>query len=395
MENHELEKLLVDLESDRVERKSSFADRDKICQTICAFANDLPNYNQSGVLFIGADDDGHCTHLDITDELLCKIADLRTLMQPFASMSVQKRTLCGGEMVVVIVSPSYSPPVRYQGRTWVRVGHRRAIATPDEERRLTEKRRFHDMPFDIRPIHYATLNDLDLDLFQREYLRSAIAEDILEQNERSVKHHLMALRFATTEEPIVPTILGILVVGTTPCNFIPGAYIQFVRFEGTEITDPIKDQKEISGTISEQFRTLDMVFKAHISVSADITASSIETRSSDYPLIALQQLARNAVLHRTYESTNAPVRIYWFEDRIEILSPGGPFGNVNQNNFGQRGITDYRNQHLAGAMRDIGYIQRFGVGIELARRDLERNGNLPPEFVISDTHVLVILRRKS
>lgn len=47
-------------------------------------------------------------------------------------------------------------------------------------------------------------------------------------------------------------------------------------------------------------------------------------------------------MHRSYEGTNAPVRIYWFSDRIEISNPGGPFGQVTHENFDRPGLTDYR-----------------------------------------------------
>ncbi len=76
----------------------------------------------------------------------------------------------------------------------------------------------------------------------------------------------------------------------------------------------------------------------------------------------MQQLVRNAVLHRTYETTNAPVRVYWYSDRIEIHSPGGLYGQVNPENFGQPQVTDYRNPLLAEAMKALGFVQRFGVG---------------------------------
>lgn len=107
----------------------------------------------------------------------------------------------------------------------------------------------------------------------------------------------------------------------------------------------------------------------------------------------MQQLTRNALLHRTYEGTNAPVRIYWFSDRIEIQNPGGPFGQVNEKNFGTPGITDYRNPHIAEAMKNLGYVQRFGIGIVLARQAMSKNGNPPPEFKAEDAYVLVTLRR--
>ncbi len=56
-------------------------------------------------------------------------------------------------------------------------------------------------------------------------------------------------------------------------------------------------------------------------------------------------------MHRAYESTNAPVHVYWFDDRIEISNPGGPFGVVTQANFGEPGRVDYRNPNLAEALR--------------------------------------------
>ena len=91
---------------------------------------------------------------------------------------------------------------------------------------------------------------------------------------------------------------------------------------------------------------------------------------------------------------NAPVRIYWFSDRIEIQNPGGPFGQVNRSNFGTPGITDYRNPHIAEAMKNLGYVQRFGIGISLAQKELRNNGNPPAEFQAEDTYVLVILRKR-
>ena len=396
MDDQALEVLLLDLESDRVERKSSAADGSELRRAICAFANDLPNHHQPGILFIGARNDGSCAQLGITDELLRTLADMRSdgNILPLPTMTVQKKTLRGCELAVIVVEPSDAPPVRYRGRVWVRVGPRRAVASAEEERRLTEKRRALDLPFDIRPMRAARLEDLDLDLFRRDYLSATLPIDVLEANQRSVEDQLSSLRFVAVEPPSTPTNLGLLVVGQDPRQFFPGAYVQFLRIAGTELTDPIKDQKEIDGPLPELLRRLDEIFLVHISIASDITAQPVELRHPDYPLVALQQLARNAILHRTYEGTHAPVRIIWFSDRIEIHSPGGPFGQVTRDNFGTPGITDYRNPHLAEAMKNLGYVQRFGLGIPLARNELDKNGNPPPEFDVQDAHVLVTIRRR-
>jgi len=307
-------------------------------------------------------------------------------------MTVQKRRLHECEMAVVTVEPSDAPPVRLRGRTWIRVGPRRAVATAEEERRLTERRRSRDAPFDIRQVPGATIGDLDMDLFRRSYLPASVASEIIRENQRSEEQQLASLRMIGN---MVPTVVGVLVLGRDPSNFLPGAYVQFLRLDGTELADPVKDAAAISGPLPELLRALEDKLVAHIETAREFASTPVDLARPDYPVAALQQLVRNAILHRTYEGTNAPVRISWFSDRIEIHSPGGPYGQVTKANFGQPDATDYRNPYLAEAMRNLGYVQKFGVGIALARREMEKNGNPPLEFQVEDTAVLAILRRRA
>jgi len=392
---NELEALLSDIESDRVERKESLTDTGKIRQAICAFANDMPNHNKPGVLFIGAKDDGTCADLPINESLLLSLSAMHDdgNILPLPSMTVQKITVCGCELAVVIVEPSDAPPVRYNGRVWIRVGPRRATATIEEERRLSEKRRARDLPFDLHSIQAASLLDLDQDLFRREYVTSAVSPDVLDQNERTIEQQLTSMRFLSVDDA-KPTVVGLLVAGKAPTQFVPGAYIQFLRVDGTELTDPIMDQKEIQGPIAQILVRLDEVLIANIRTATDIRLGTKEVRSPDYPLEALRQLVRNAVMHRDYQISNAPVRITWFLNRIEIQNPGGPYGQVTCENFGTPGITDYRNPHLAEALKTLGFVQRFGVGIQLARRVLQENGNPALDFDAQVSHVLVTIRSR-
>lgn len=393
MTDLELEELFRNIESDRVERKASLSDTSKVRQAICAFANDLPNYRQAGVVFVGVNDNGTCANLAITDELLRTLSDMRSdgNILPFPVLTVRKIIVDGCEIAAVIVEPSDSPPLRFNGRVWIRVGPRRASATTEEERRLNEKRRAGDLPFDLRPMPSASLDDLNLTFFEREYLPAALAPEVLEENQRPIQQQLVSLRLATLD--LTPTVLGILAIGRDPRQYIPGAYVQFLRIDGIELGDPASP-KEISGSLLDVLRILDEVLIANLSTEVDITSNAVESRSPEYPIAALQQLVRNAILHRSYESTNAPVRIYWFRDRIEIHNPGSLFGQVDRQNFGT-GVTDYRNPHLAEAIKNLGYVQRFGFGIALARRALAQNGNPPPEFAIEDTYFAVTVRRKS
>lgn len=226
LSDDELEQLFVDPETDRVERKESLGDPTRIRQAICAFANDMPGHRQPGIVFIGVRDDGSCANLPVTDQLLLNIADMRSdgNILPLPAMIVQKRTIRGCEVAAIIVEPSLFPPVRFNGRIWIRVGPRRATASEEEERRRNERRRARNLPWDLQPLAPASLNDFDLDLFQRTYLPAAIAVDVLDQNHRTIEQRLTSLRFISIDER-VPTVVGILTVGKSPADFVPGAYV--------------------------------------------------------------------------------------------------------------------------------------------------------------------------
>ena len=396
LESEDLIQLLAQRESDRVEFKeilSNSTSKD-IREAICAFANDLPDHRQPGVAFVGVRDDGSVTGLTVTDQLLLQLADMKTdgNIVPPPSMTVEKRTLPEGDVAVVIVQPSDSPPVRCRGRIHIRIGPRRGIATAQDERILNERRRFRDIPFDINPVPSATLPDLDLLQFEREYLAQAFAPDILESNDRSMGERLAATKMVSSIDDTTPTILGLLVIGKNPQDFLPGGYIQFLRLAGTEVTDPILDEEEIGGTIPDILRRLDEKLNSHNRTAVDILSESLGRQKSTYPITAIQQIARNAVMHRSYEGNNAPARVYWFDDRIEIMSPGGVIGTVTAENFGELGVTAYRNPNLAEAMRNLGFVQRYGIGISLARRLLHEAGHPDIEFIADANNVIVTMR---
>ena len=148
-----------DMESDRVERKERLAGDapSKIREAICAFANDLPGHDAPGVVIVGMTDDGRPSGTPIDDLLLQSLADMRDdgSILPLPSMVVEKRAIDGHEYAVVQVLPADAPPVRVRGRIWIRVGPRRALASAQDERILNERRRHHDQPFDLRPVHAA------------------------------------------------------------------------------------------------------------------------------------------------------------------------------------------------------------------------------------------------
>jgi len=371
----DLEAMLADLESDCVERKQSFKGDapTTVREAVCAFANDMPGHGAPGAVFIGARDDGSpLAGFEVTDELLRQLADIKTdgNIAPPPTLLVEKRHLAGADFAVITVWPCDTPPVRYKGRIHVRWGPGRGLASAQDERILNERRRHRDRPYDIQPAGDATLDELDRLRFEQEYLPSLVARDVLAANDRNIEQKMAVTKMVVSDAEPVPTVLGLLVIGRSPADWLPGAYTQFLRLAGDDLTAPIADEEVIHGTVADQIRRLEEKLDAHNLRGVRFADVTQEARSETYPMDALRQLVRNAFMHRSYEATNAPVRVYWFEDRIEVHNPGGPFGSVTPENFGQPGITDYRNPNLAEALRALGYVQRFGAGIAIARKAL-------------------------
>ncbi|MBI3257540.1 MAG: TetR family transcriptional regulator [Actinobacteria bacterium] len=219
-----------------------------------------------------------------------------------------------------------------------------------------------------------------------------MAQEVLAENERPLEHHLAALRLLD-QATEVPTVLGILAIGYDPTAFIAGAYLQFVRYRGDDESAPIADDEELRGNLIGQLSTLERLLKANITTAVVDAGGLTQHDRPTYPLPALREVILNAYAHRNYESSNAPIGVRWFDDRVEVLSPGGPFGAVTATNYRQR--NDYRNPSLAAALKHLGYVNRFGRGMALIEKLLVDNGKPPAEFEIDGQWWSVTLRQAS
>ncbi len=384
--------LLSDLESDRIERTVSTKDTDKFSEAVCAFANDLPNHQKPGYLIVGVNDEGAPTGLEITDQLLQRLGALRSdgNIQPLPVLTVAKVSLAEGEVAVMEVLPSDLPPVRYRGRVWIRVGPRKAVANEQEERILTDRRRSFTRDFDAHPVNGSDLTDLSLALFNA-YRQEVVASEVIDGNHRTVEEQLASLRFYDLRNKL-PTVSGILLFGKNPRFFVPGAYVQYLQLSGETLTEMPENQAEISGDLLSVLRELDTRIKVTIQSSLTRISALRERLASDYPEIAIRELIMNAVMHRDYQS-NTPIRFYWFSDRIEIQNAGGLYGEVTKETLTRR--NSYRNPVVAEAMKALGYVNKFGYGIQRAQAALQENGNPPAEFDVDDRAFSVIIRKRA
>lgn len=204
------------------------------------------------------------------------------------------------------MEPSDAPPVRYDGRIHVRTSPRRDIATAQDERILAERRRSGDLPDDHYPVRTARLEDISRARFEHEYLPQAFAYDILQANDRTTQQRLMALKLVSPIPPHHPTVAGCLALVDDPAFHIAGAYLQFLRIKGTSIADAKIDEARGTGHVKRAIEVIETRLLSWNAREVDYGTTPRERSHEAYPLEALQELVRNAVMHRGYFGFNAP-----------------------------------------------------------------------------------------
>ena len=385
----ELQDLLQTTETYRVERTTSTNDMDKFQEAICAFANDLPNSRKKGYLILGAYDNGTLSGLKVDDALLKKIAAIRSdgNILPLPVMSVERFEFPEGDLLVAEVSPSLLPPVRYRGRTFVRIGPRRDIATEAEERILMERRTSYMATFDAMPCLGATIDDIDTAFIKQEYLPQVIDAEVLSGDQRDIKEQLAAIHLYDLTHDC-PTNAAIILFGKNPRYFFPGFYIQYVRFAGKAIGGAVLNEKRFQGPLYRLLPEMEMFVSNAIITQRPVSVSLFREKTViNYPNNALRELLMNACMHRDYQA-NMPVRLYQFEDHIEIMNAGGLYGEARPENFPN--VNDYRNPIVAEAMKEMKYVNMFNQGIRRVQEMLLENNNKEAEFDVSKLTVFAV-----
>ena len=378
----EVLELLRSTETYRIERTISTGDMDKFQEAICAFSNDLPNSREKGYLILGVHNNGVLSGLRVDDALMKKIAGIRSdgNILPLPMMSVERFEFTEGDLLVVEVSPALVPPVRYRGRTFIRIGPRRDIATEAEERVLLEKRTSYMATFDAMPCFGSSLKDIDALFVKNEYLPQIIDSDVLMADKRSLQEQLAAIHLYDIANDC-PTNAAIILFGKNASFFLHGCYVQYVHFAGEDTGSEILNERQIRGSLCSILPKLESFVKDAIVTARPMPVSMLrEQIVFNYPELALRELLMNACMHRDYQS-NMPIRIYQFSNRIEILNAGGLYGEARPENFPT--VNDYRNPIIAEAMRGMKYVNMFNRGVQRVKNMLRENGNPEPKFNVS------------
>ena len=282
-------------------------------------------------------------------------------------IAFEDQTLLGVE-----VYPSGSRPhwLKKEGPlegVYVRLGSTNRKADRDL---ITElKRGAEGKSFDEQVLPDRTVDDLDFEA----------AVVCFERQRKLVKKDLESLRLVTKHQGHqVPTVGGMLLFGKDREMIFPDAWIQCGRFIGNDKAD-IFDHIEIHEHLPIAVERVMEFLKKHAMRGADFS----ELRRRDVwsiPLTILREAVINAVVHADYSQRGAPIRVAFFDDRIEIENPGILLPGLTVEDMLQ-GVSKIRNHIIARVFRELDLIEQWGSGVRRMFKEAEAFGLPKPEIV--------------
>lgn len=297
----------------------------------------------------------------------------------------------GMEFVVVKCPQGARKPYLVSGETrpYVRVGSSNREAQDEEIRRLYIEG--SEGGFEVLPCRGATLVDLSKRLIAA-YVRRR-EETSGQSLGLSSEEMLRSLSCLVKDgERWVPTKAGVMLFAKDPQRFVSQAEVACVRFKGTDVVGYI-DRRDMHGPLYQLVDDAEQFIYRHMKVGRRIEGFvGVEYR--EYPQEALREAIVNAVVHRDYSRRGQRIRVFVFDDRIEVYSPGPlPPGVSLEKMRRLEAQSVLRNPIIVGVFRDLGsrYIERLGTGIRRMALAMEGHGLPRPQFEEVGSEFRVIL----
>ncbi|MGH8064258.1 MAG: RNA-binding domain-containing protein [Candidatus Entotheonellia bacterium] len=237
---------------------------------------------------------------------------------------------------------------------------------------------------DETPLLRLTLTDLDLDAMDR-YLEATRQEELKSKRERL----LMNWGLLSGGHP---TIAGIILFGRDPQRHLPFAQINAARFPGTESSVEPSDRKDLTGRLLDVIDQAERFLDLHLRIPHTIHGFEPEPRP-ELPKEALREAIVNAVAHRDY-TVRGPVRLFIFDDRIEVHTPGRPPNTVDEEAM-RAGVHIVRNPRIYSRLSDAGMVTRAGTGVRRIIRLVREATGKDIGLSIRAFEVLMTIPRKA
>lgn len=374
------------------ENKPKSPGRADLADELAAFAN-----TDGGVLLCGVTDSGDIQGLsrEQMDELEMSVVQICTdAIKPPIRPTILRREIEQGKPFLIVEIPQGHSQHDSPGGSYHRVGSSKRKMTSDERLRLAQQSaqsRF--LWFDKQPVPGTGFGSLDESLWKPLLSVEGAANPELALEKMGI---LTNDENGTTRA----TVAGVLLCTHSPEEWLPNACISATCYRGEDRASGQIDAQIITGPLNRQISEAVTFAVRNMRVGA--YKSPARTDLPQYSEKAIFEAIVNAIVHRDYSIQGSKIRLSMFEDRIEIISPGGLPNNLTIDSMDVRQST--RNEALASmfgrmSVEDIHgsgerqfFMERRGDGVPIIKRETEAlSGELPTYQLIDDSELVLTI----
>ncbi len=340
-------------ETSQVQFKANVTNEQSIAQEMVAFSN-----TKGGTIIIGVDDKTWDI-IGLTDDDLRRLTNL---LVNASSQHVKEPIFIetdtieyeGKKVLIVNVPEGIAKPYKdNDGIIFMKNGaNKRKVTSNEETSRLLQSSGY--LYAEEKVINHSSIDDINTQKFKSFY--EAKYKETIEAEK--VEKYLQNLRLSTDDKI---TIAGALLFGDNVEKLIPAFFITAIWFRGNDITNTeYRSSKNLTGTLDELYsKGFDFIVSKLDSLQAGQSFNSIGVL--EIPKIVITELLVNALIHRDY-FINDSIKIFVFDNRIEIISPGKLPNSLTEEQV-RRGVRRTRNTIIASLAPDILEYRGAGSGV--------------------------------
>ncbi|CDN30560.1 ATP-dependent DNA helicase [Mucinivorans hirudinis] len=364
-----IKEILSQPEGRRLEFKAELPENSDLAKTMIAFANDA-----GGDLYIGvADNPREVIGLD-EDKLMAIEEKISNIIfdRCYPAILPEIKFISEGDkhLIQVTVFRGSTPPyyLKEKGKlqgTFIRVGSTNRLA---DEAFISElERRKRNISFDSEVIPDKPATDLNIDSFKAIF-KEKTGEELSAQ---ALKKLDLVKEWQGSE--VSTNALVLFSDDPLRNTLFHYAKVECARFKGVGI-EVFIDQKSITTNIATQAEEAYNFVLRHINKGA--TVEGVYTVSRwEYPVKAMREAIRNAVVHRDYSLTGKDVKVAIYDDMVEITSPGLLPPSIDYAAMESR-QSDARNKVIAPVFKKLGIIDQWGNGLKLIADEMKEYPNI-------------------
>ncbi len=222
--------------------------------------------------------------------------------------------------------------------------------------------------FEEKSVKRFTLSDIS-----RTKIIAFTKESVISIGKTSAADFLQSLKVADEKKV---SNAGILFFAKDVCKYLPQAQTTLLAFKGTEKFN-IYDRLDVSDDLLTQFNEAIVFIQKHLNVRSEIKGVN-RTDIYEIPLEAIREAVVNALMHRDYSITGTQVSVEIYDNRIEIVNPGGLPKGLSKKAFGTMSVR--RNELIADLFFRLHKVERIGMGIKRMKKVMKEAGLKEPAF---------------